>query len=80
MSKLDENSIRRLPVKVDIIMGRHRRNVKELLEFGKGFSFKLEDSDSQIMVIEANGKKIALGVPVRKKGIMHVKIIKLLNN
>lgn len=67
-----------IQVPISFIMGRSVRTVEGCLEIKKGYSFKLEDSEAGVIYIEAAGKLIALGRPVRQEGIMCVEVTQVL--
>ncbi|WP_336770265.1 FliM/FliN family flagellar motor switch protein [Bacillus bombysepticus] len=76
--RISKQGLLGIQVPVQFVMGGNKKNVKECLEFKKGYSFKLEESEAGNIAIQIAGKTIAIGKPVRKNGIMHVRIIEML--
>jgi len=71
---MNPEEIKDVKVKLNFEIGRTRKELGEILNFGKGTYIKLEESKKGIIQVRLNDKKIGNGELITMKGELFVQL------
>lgn len=78
MKKIKSKAILKAKMEVTFEIGRSVKTIEDVLNFEKGTTIRLEDCIKDVVRMNVNGKRFALGKAMRKDGELHFKVTDIL--